>query len=72
VSRIVRREKIISSKNSVLNENCFIPGQKKVLTTLLTNCEKVYLPPLHTKLGLIKNFVMAMEQNRAGLMYLKI
>jgi hypothetical protein len=66
VSGIVGRQKIISSKNSVLNENCLIPGQKNVLNTPLINREKVYLPPLHTKLGLIKNSIKAVDQNRAG------
>ena len=32
-----------------------IPGQKNVVNTLLMNPEKVYLPPLQIKLGLIKN-----------------
>ena len=31
--------------------------------------EVVYLPPLHIKLGLIKNFVKAMDQNSAGFLY---
>ena len=37
----------------------------------LINHEKVYLPPLHIKLGLKKTFVKAMNQNSAGFMYLK-
>jgi hypothetical protein len=32
-----------------------IPGQKNVVNTPLTNPEKVYLPLLHSNLGLIKN-----------------
>jgi hypothetical protein len=32
--------------------------------------EVVYLPPLHIKLGQIKNFVKAMDQNSAGFLYL--
>ena len=35
------------------------------------NPDKVYLSPLHIKLGLIKNFVKAMGQNSAGFRYLK-
>jgi hypothetical protein len=31
----------------------------------------VYLPPLHIKLGLMKNFVVAMDHNRSGFQYLK-
>jgi hypothetical protein len=37
----------------------------------LINPEKVYLPPLHIQLGLIKNIVTAMDQNSVGFMYLK-
>jgi hypothetical protein len=46
-------------------------GQKNVVNTPLINHEKVYLPPLHIKLGLIKNFVKEMDQNSAGCMCLK-
>jgi len=35
------------------------------------NHEKVYLSPLHIKIGLIKNFVKTMDQNSAGFTYLK-
>jgi hypothetical protein len=48
-----------------------IPGQKSVINTPLINSEKVYLPPLHIKLGLIKDFVKVIGQNSAGFMYLK-
>jgi len=34
------------------------------------NPERVYLPPLPTKRGLIKNFYKTMNQNSAGFMYL--
>jgi hypothetical protein len=49
-----------------------VPGQKNVTNTQLINPEKVYLPPLHIKLGLIKKFVKAMDQNSAGVIYLKV
>jgi hypothetical protein len=49
----------------------FIPGQKNIVNTALINPEKVCLAPLYIKLGLIKNFVKAMDQNSAGFMYLK-
>ena len=35
------------------------------------NPEKVYLPLLHIKLGLIQNYVKAMDQNTARFMYLE-
>jgi hypothetical protein len=33
--------------------------------------EDVYLPPMHIKLGGIKNFVKALDKNSTGIMYLK-
>jgi hypothetical protein len=48
-----------------------IPGNKNVVNTPLISTEKVYLPPSHIKLGLIKIFVKAMDQNGAGFMYLE-
>ena len=49
--------------------NCLF--QKNAINNPLVNPEKVYLPPLPIKLGLIKNFVKAMDQNTAGFTYLK-
>jgi len=48
-----------------------IPGQKNAVNNPLIKPEKVYLLPMHIKLGLIKNCVKAMYQNTAGFMYLK-
>jgi hypothetical protein len=48
-----------------------IPGQKNVVNTPLINPENIYTPPVHIKLGLIKNFVKATDQNSAGFTYLK-
>jgi hypothetical protein len=42
-----------------------------VLNNPLVNPERVFLPPLHIKLGLMKNFIKAMDKNGAGYMYLK-
>jgi ABC-type long-subunit fatty acid transport system fused permease/ATPase subunit len=44
---------------------------ENVVNTPLINPEKVYLPPLHIILGLIKNVIKAMDQNSTGFMYLK-
>jgi len=38
------------------------PGQKSVQHPLLVQSEKILLPPLHIKLGLMKNFVKAMDK----------
>jgi hypothetical protein len=48
-----------------------IPGKKNVLNNPLVNPEKLFLPPLNNKLGLVKNFVQAMDKNGTGFMYLK-
>lgn len=40
-----------------------MPGKFNRLHKLIA--EKVFLPPLHLKLGLMKNFVKAMDQNGA-------
>jgi len=34
-----------------------MPGEKNVVNPPLVLQEKIYLPPLHIKLGLMKNFV---------------
>jgi hypothetical protein len=41
------------------------------VNTPLISTEKVYLPPLNIKFGLIKNFVKVMGQNNSSFMYLK-
>ena len=43
-------------KDWPLREN-IVPGQKNVVNEPLVHQQKVYLPPLHIKLGLIKFFV---------------
>lgn len=39
----------------------FVPGVANVEYTPLIDPEKVILPPLHIKLGLVKNFVKKLE-----------
>ncbi|KAJ4440809.1 hypothetical protein ANN_10655 [Periplaneta americana] len=53
-----------------LKRESFIPGQKNVKHDALCNPENVYLPPLHIKLKLMKNFVKAMGST-PGFMNLK-
>ena len=71
VSGIVGTENIITCKEQWPKQESLIPGQKNAVYTPLINPEKVYLPPLHIKLGPIKNFVNAMDQNSARFMYFK-
>ena len=46
------------------------PGKKNVVSQPLVASEKIYLPPLHIKLGLMKNFVKAMDRNGEGYNFL--
>lgn len=49
----------------------FQPGTKNVSNTPLVDSQKVILPPLHIKLGLMKNFVKAMDKEGRAFSYLK-
>lgn len=46
-------------------------GVKNLTREPLVQKEKIYLPPLHIKLGLIKNFVKALDKNGNAFNYLK-
>ncbi|UYV82452.1 hypothetical protein LAZ67_21002222 [Cordylochernes scorpioides] len=46
-------------------------GYKNIANLPLIDSENIYLPPLHIKLGLRKNFVKAMDRNASGFAYLK-
>ena len=42
------------------------PGEKNVVSPPLVLPEKIYLPPLHVKLGLKRNFVSGMDKTGRG------
>ncbi|UYV66326.1 hypothetical protein LAZ67_4001332 [Cordylochernes scorpioides] len=48
-----------------------IQGYKNIANLPLIDSENIYLPLLHIKLGLMKNFVEAMDRNASGFAYLK-
>ena len=51
--------------------NSYAPGVKYIQHIPLVNPDKVLMPPLHIKLGLMKNFVKAMaKQNSNGFKFL--
>lgn len=50
----------------------FQPGSNNVQNPPLISSSKVYLPALHIKLGLMKNFVKALDQNNAAFKYLRM
>jgi hypothetical protein len=49
-----------------------VPGNKNVIYKPLVDRRNIILPPLHIKLGLMKNFVKAMYRNGDGFQYLKL
>ena len=49
----------------------FVVGEKNVKNIPLINPKKVLLPPLHIKLGLIKQFVKALDKDGAAFKYLQ-
>ena len=52
--------------------NAFVVGQHNVLKTPLVEPKKIILPPLHIKLGLMKRFVKALDQDGDCFKYLNI
>ena len=66
-----RTENSITSNKQRPKRELLTPEQKNIVNTPSINPEKVYLPPLHNKLGLIKNFVKKMDQNSTGFLSLK-
>ncbi|UYV62953.1 hypothetical protein LAZ67_2002608 [Cordylochernes scorpioides] len=53
------------------NRKILTPGYKNIANLPLIDSENIYLPPLHIKLGLMKNFVKAIDRNASGFAYLK-
>jgi len=47
------------------------PGEKNVVNPPLVLPERIYLPPLHIKLGLVKNFVKCVDKTGRGFEYLR-
>ena len=46
-------------------------GEKNVVNPPLVLPEKIYLPPLHIKLGLMENFVKGMDKTNCGFKYVR-
>ena len=47
------------------------PGEKNVVIPPLVLPDKIYLPPLHIKLGLMKNFLKGMDKTDCGFQYVR-
>jgi len=58
-------------KKEMPKRESLTPGQKNVVHPSLVNSHMIILPSLHIKLGLLKNFVKAMDKNGTGFHYLK-
>jgi len=48
-----------------------VPGEKWVRNRPLFDKDKILLPPLHIKLGLMKNFIKAVNKHGKGFEYLR-
>ena len=59
-SRAVSQQKDWGSKST------FVPGEHSLKENPLVDMNKVLLPPLHIKLGLMKNFVKTLHKNGAA------
>jgi hypothetical protein len=52
------------------NREELVVGEKNVINEPLVNRDRIILPPLHIKLGLMKQFVKALDQNGACFSYI--
>ena len=68
VSGIVELYPSITSR--LWSRSTFVPGQHSLKENPLVDMNKVFLPPLHIKLGLMKNFVKALHKNGAAFQHL--
>jgi len=48
-----------------------MPGEKNVINPPLVLLEKIFLPPLHIELGLMKNFMKGMDKTGHGVEYVR-
>ena len=63
VSGIVELYPSITSRKTGDPRSTFIPGELSLKENPLVDINKVLFPPLHIKLGLMKNFVKALHKN---------
>ncbi|GBL92720.1 hypothetical protein AVEN_119110-1 [Araneus ventricosus] len=66
------RDRINHIKKVWPKRKFLIPGVKNVENEPLVASEKIILPPLHIKLGLMKNIIKAMDCGRRGFQYLRL
>ena len=61
---------ITSRKTGGGSRSTFVPGKHSLKENPLVDMNKVLLPPLYIKLGLMKNFVKALHKNGAAFQHL--
>ena len=54
------------------SRSTFVPGEHSLKENPLVDLNKILPPPLHIKLGLMKNFVKALHKNGAAFQHLSI
>ena len=64
VSGIVELYPSITSRRTGGSKSTFVPGEHSLKENPLVDMNKVLLPPLHIKLGLMKNFVKALPKKK--------
>ena len=52
------------------SRSTFVPGEHSLKENPLVDMNKVLLPPLHSKLGSVKNFMKALHKNGAAFQHL--
>ena len=70
VSGIVELYPSITSRKTRGSRITFVPGERSVKENPLVDMNKELLPPLHIMLGLMKNFVNAMDKDGASFQHL--
>ena len=70
VSGIVELYPSITSRKTGGLEALFVADEHSLKENPLVDMNKVLLPPLHIKLGLMKNFVKALHKNRTAFQHL--
>ena len=65
-----RHRKFYYVTNVLPQRKSLEPGKKSVQHPPFVDPQKILLPPLHIKLGLMNNFVKALDKTKAGFKYL--
>lgn len=67
---VVEPGSCIGCKKNSPEDNILVPGTKNILQESMVGPKRVLLVPLHTKLGLMKQFIKYLPQDGEGFKYL--